>query len=177
MKIKLIWKSIFKIGFVTFIVIFAPLVAVAQVCGGTSMVGSTLQYIVRDAKGVAIDAAQKDLQVAKSDSRGGWAISNKDFIGSYEGKWNIKTPETITNLVGKVSVMKAASSPMCNFAAAQTLQLTLGGKTMRLIFLTPQLPQYQSVEFLVDSIPFQEGIFSIGLPTVPDGEPKFYEIG
>jgi tetratricopeptide (TPR) repeat protein len=150
----------------------------AQVCGGASMVSSTLQYIVRDAKGVAIDAAQKDLQVAKSDSsRGGWAISSKDFIGSYEGKWNIKTPETITNLVGKVSVIKASSSPMCNFAAAQTLQLTLGGKTMRLIFLTPHLPQYQSVEFLVDAIPFQEGIFSIELPTVPDGEPKFYEAG
>ena len=40
----------------------------AQVCSGTSMVSSTLQYIVREAKGVAIDAGQQDLQIAKSDS-------------------------------------------------------------------------------------------------------------
>ena len=160
------------------VLITAKTLVRAQVCGGTSMTSSTLQYIVRDAKGSAIDAAQKDLEVAKSDSaRGGWGFSDKDFIGKDEGKWNIKAPEAITSLVGRVGVIKASSSPMCNFAAAQSLELTLAGKKMRLIFLTPHLPQYQSVEFLVDSIPFEEGIYTINLPTVPDGEPKFYEAG
>jgi tetratricopeptide (TPR) repeat protein len=169
------FKRIIGSAFGVFLLAVAPQIARAQVCGGTSMIGSTLQYIVRDAKGTVIDASGKEVQVAKSDSPRGWVISSKDFIGSYKGEWNIKAPDNITGLVGKLSVVKATSSPMCNFAAAQTLQLTLGGKTMRLIFLTPQLPKYQSMEFLVDSIPFQDGAFAIDLPTVPDGEPKFYE--
>src|ERR1044071_2086060 len=170
--LKMISASLFAL----LLMVSLHLVAKAQVCGGASMVSSTLQYIARDAKGAAIDAASKDLVVAKSDSsRRDWTISGKDFIGNYKGEWSVKAPQPIIDLVGKVSVIKASSSPRCNFAAAQTLELTMNGKTMRLIFLTPHLPQYQSVEFLVDSIPFQEGMFSIDLPTVPDGVPKFYE--
>lgn len=162
------------IGIIGLVLFAAPPIARAQVCGGTSMVSSTLQYIARDAKGAPIDAAVKELQLAKSESTGGWAISGKDFIGNYKGEWSVKAPQPIIDLVGKVSVIKASSSPRCNFATAQSLAVTLGGKTMRLHFLVPNLPQYQSVEFLVDSIPFQEGAFAIDLPTVPDGEPKFY---
>jgi len=176
MTMKSILKASVAAAFSIALLAIGSQISHAQVCGGTSMTNSTLQYIVRDAKGAAIDAATKDLQLAKSDSpRGGFTVGAKDFIGKYEGKWSVNAPEAITSLVGRVSVVRSDSSPRCNFAAAQTLQLTLAGKTMRLLFLTPHLPEYQSVGFLVDSIPFQEGIFSIDLPTVPDGEPKFYE--
>jgi hypothetical protein len=143
-----------------------PQVAQAQICPG-----SHLTYIVRDARGVAIDAASKGLQYDPdngSQSRK-WQISPGDFIRS-----DLKqVPDSVKKLNGKTAGLETEG--MCIFKQPVRLQLTLKGKTMNLTFLIPKLSEYDSRDFLVDSLPFRQGTFEIELPVETPGErSRFY---
>jgi hypothetical protein len=64
---------------------------------------------------------------------------------------------------------------MCVFKQPVKLRLTLKGKTMNLIFRVPKLSEYDSRNFLVDSLPFREGTFEIELTVSgSDTRPRFY---
>lgn len=136
------------------LIVVAPQAVQAQTCPG-----SHLTYIVRDAHGVAIDAASKGLRY---DSDNGspnrkWRNGSRDFIRS-DG---MQVPDSVKKVNGKMAVLETEG--MCVFKQPVKLQLTLEGKTMNLTFLMPKLDEYDSRDFLVDSPPFRQGKFEIEL--------------
>lgn len=148
------------------VIVVAPQAVQAQICPG-----SHLTYIVRDPRGVAIDAASK---VLKFDPDNGspnrkWQISRGDLIRSDE----MQVPDGVKKLNGKMAAL--TTEGMCTFKQPVKLHLTFKGKTMNLGFLVPKLSEYDSRNFLVDSLPFREGTFEIELPvSESDTRSRFY---
>src|SRR3954471_7160194 len=142
-----------------------PKIARAQICPG-----SQLFYVVRDAKGAMIDAGHSDLKYEGDGSKqtyrhwGSEAI-NTDHLRSKE------VPADISKLNGKVALKNQA---MCNFKDDVKLSVTLAGKTMNLIFHVPKLSEYDSKDFVVDSLPFKAGNYEITLNMPPDTWVNFY---
>jgi hypothetical protein len=132
-----------------------------QICSG-----SQLSYVVRNEQGVAIDGARKDLTIGPGKVAGPSWTSNRDF------RYNDQTPKTISSLRGRIAVLE--TSGMCTFTESVKLQLALKGKRMSLTFLTPKLSEYDSRDFFVDSVPFQQGTFEIELKADPKGASLFY---
>ena len=140
----------------------------AQICAG-----SHLTYIVRDEKGKAIDAAQTDLHFNTDTETGSpystWRVTDKEFIrGS-----SMTVPAAVTRLNGTLTALETPA--MCIFRKPVKLHLTRKGQTMNLTFLMPELGQYQSRNFLVDSLPFKAGDYEIELAADPNGKPLFYQ--
>jgi hypothetical protein len=137
------------------LIVFAPQAAQGQICPG-----SHLTYIVRDARGVAIDAAGKDVRYDPDNGSKSymWLITHGDIIRSDR----MQAPDSVKQLNGKMAGLETEG--MCVFKQPVNLQLTFKGKTMDLTFLMPKLDEYDSRDFLVDSLPFQQGKFEIRLP-------------
>lgn len=135
------------------LIAMAPQTARGQICPG-----SHLTYIVRDARGVAIDAARKSLRYDPDNGSQNrkWQIS-RDFIRNDE----MRVPDSVKTLNGKMAALETEG--MCVFKKPVKLQVTLNGKTMNLTFLMPKLDEYDSKDFLVDSLPFRQGTFEIDL--------------
>jgi hypothetical protein len=132
----------------------APQTGQAQICPG-----SKLTYIVRDTRGGAIDAKSKDLQFNPESGAPNrkWRVSTNDFITSDQ----MQAPDSIKKLSGMMAPLE--TEEMCVFRLPVRLHLTLEGKTMNLTFLMPKLDEYDSRDFLVDSLPFRQGTFEIEL--------------
>ncbi len=138
----------------------------AQICAG-----SHLTYIVRDDQGKAIDASQTDLHFDTSTESGTtystWRVTGKEFV-----RQSVQVPEAISKLNGTLTAL--GTSGMCIFKQPVKLHLTWKGKAMNLTFLVPKLSQYDSRDFLVDSLPFNAGDYEIELAADPQGKPLFY---
>src|ERR1043166_8995664 len=116
------------IGLAAAVILIAPPATRAQICPG-----SQLFYVVRDAKGAIIDAGRNELKFAgdgSPESYSHWAVEalNAQRLRSKE------VPPEISQLDGKMTLKNQA---MCNFSSDVRLQLTLGGKTMNLLFHLP----------------------------------------
>lgn len=136
----------------------APQTARAQSCPGSELI-----YIVRDEKGAAIDVPRTDLRYQS-------IVKWKSATGFVSAQ--MRVPKTITALGEKLSAL--AISGMCSFREEPTLKLTLNGKSMNLTFHTHPLPGYGSTNYLIDSLPFQQGTFEIDVPNNADFAPQFY---
>src|SRR5262245_60097448 len=138
------------------------LCAQAQTCPG-----SHLTYIVRDDKGAPIDA-EKDVQfnVETGNPQSKWWVSDKQFIKYVSG-----VPGDINKLNGTVKALMA--STMCNFSKPVKLSLTWKDQVMNLTFVVPELSRNDSMDFLVDSVPFKAGDYEIELVS-PEGKWLFY---
>ena len=152
------------------VVSVSAFLAFSSYAQGQSCRGIGLTYIVRDQKGVAIDAASKRLGFDKDSGSpySAWGVATGDFARNE----NMKLPDSITNLRGKIATLN--SRGMCIFKQPLQLHLTLKGKTMNLTFLVPRLSEHDSRTFVVDSLPFQPGNFEIDLPADPDHSSRFY---
>ncbi len=131
------------------VIAFGPQIARAQICRGSNLI-----YIVRDAKGVAIDARREDLRYRLS---AGWSTSREDLMAG-----RTEAPPAVSDLSGKIVGLETFG--MCSFKGPVKLNLTFQGKSMNLTFLTAPLGGYNSAYYLVDSLPFQQGTFEIDLP-------------
>jgi hypothetical protein len=153
-------KLTITIAFAATLIGLAPQMTRAQICAGSHLI-----YVVRDVKGATIDAANKDLKFDSNNGDSGkWAISDWEYIRN-----NILTPKDIAKLRGKLAVL--GTEGMCIFKKPVNLQLSLKGKTMNLTFLVPRLGEHDSRDFIVDSLPFQEGSFEIELRANTDFYP------
>jgi len=112
----------------------------AQICAGSS-----LRYVVRDEKGKVIDPTGS----YETESR-----SNVD---------ELKDAQKVLKGVAGNSVRVVRASGMCNFREPVRMTVKLKGEVMNLIFLMPRFTEYESRSFLVDSLPFRTGYFSIDL--------------
>lgn len=142
------------------IVVSTPTVVRAQICPG-----SQLFYVVRDAKGVLIDAGRSDFKYEGDGSPQTyrhWGVEaiDADHLRSKE------VPAEIVKLNGKVLLKNQA---MCNFRNDVKLRVTLAGQTMNLVFHPPKLSDVDSKDFVVDSLPFKAGDYEITLsvPEIP----------
>jgi len=158
MKIDRTLKALITLSFLVVLINVTPQIARGQICRGSQLI-----YIVRDARGVAIDAARQDLQF--EDNK--WKVSDRSFI-----RVEKQVPKSISRLNGNIAALETFG--MCIFKAPVKLQLMLKGKTMNLMFLVPKLSEYDSRDFLVDSLPFKSGRFEIRLPANADHTSRFY---
>lgn len=149
------------------LIVIAPQAVRGQTCPG-----SKLTYIVRDAHGDAINAASKDLRYDPDNGSPNrkWRVSTGNFITTDQ----MQLPDGIIKLNGTVAPLETEA--MCNFKQPVKLHLTIEGKIMNLIFLMPKLGEYDSRDFLVDSLPFRQGTFEIELAvdTTSDTMSRFY---
>ena len=149
------------------LIVIAPQAVQGQICPG-----SKLTYIVRDTHGAAIDAASKDLQYDPDNGSPNrkWGVSARDVVATDR----MQVPDSVKKLNGKMALL--ATEGMCTFKQPVKLQLTFEGKTMNLTFLMPKLGEYDSRDFLVDSLPFRQGTFEIELAveTTSSTRSRFY---
>jgi hypothetical protein len=152
------------------LMVMAPQAVQGQICPG-----SKLTYIVRDTHGNAIDAASKDLQYDPDNGSANrkWRVSTRNFIPSDQ----MQVPDSVKKLNGTIAPLE--TEEMCVFKQPVKLHLTLEGKTMNLTFLMPKLDEYDSRDFLVDSLPFRQGTFEIKLEveTTSNTMSRFYPAG
>jgi hypothetical protein len=73
----------------------------------------------------------------------------------------MQVPDSVKKSNGMMAMLE--TEEMCNFKKPVKLHITLEGKTMNLTFLMPKLGEYDSRDFLVDSLPFRPGTFEIEL--------------
>ena len=117
-----------------------PLGARAQICPGSS-----LRYVVRDAKGKVIDPSG--------------VFERKRFAEIDE----LKDASKVIKVAGTEKIRVIEWRGMCNFREAVKESLNLKGKVMNVTFIMPRLSQYATRNFLVDSLPFRAGSYEIDL--------------
>jgi hypothetical protein len=145
-------KALTTVAFGVVLFATAPQIARAQICAG-----SYLNYIVRDAKGTIIDASRRDL---KFDGEGNqekyshWSAEKMYVNGSDKS-----LPSNLAKFDGNVLFNRG----MCIFKDDVRLRVIFAGKTMNLLFRMPSLSQYDSRNFVVDSLPFKAGAYEITL--------------
>ncbi len=147
--------------FLCCLVLLMAMGAYGQICPGSSLI-----YIVRDKKGVAIDAGGKDVTFnsAGTTRSNTWTVSDKDLIRGRK----VEMPDKVRQLNNKLTGLAAFG--MCNFKEPATLKVTIGGKTMELTFKFGPMGDVESTDYIVDSIPFKAGKYEITL----NHDPKFY---
>ncbi len=146
--IKALPKTLLVLLFLATGLFLLPPNASAQICAGSS-----LRYVVRDEQGKVIDPT-----------------------GIYEAKSELKIDElkdaqkVVKGVEGNTARVVRARG-MCNFREPVQMALKLNSKVMNLTFLMPRLGEYDSRSFLVDSIPFRAGTFSIDLAAAGETNP------
>jgi len=128
--------------------LYLPASASAQICAGSS-----LRYVVRDEAGKVIDPT------------GIYETPTRSAIDE------LKDAQKVLKGIAGNSVNVVHARGMCNFREPFQMVLKLKGKEMALSFLMPRFGEYESRSFLVDSIPFHEGKFSIDLAGEGDANP------
>lgn len=133
--------------------------AEAQTCPG-----SHVTYLVRDKKGKPIDAssAKVTFTAGTSGASKWWKVGPKEWGRSGA----IALPDAIKPLNGTLAGL--TTSQFCNFTEPAKLSVTIGGKTMHLTFNFPQMEEYASADFVVDSPKFKAGKYAITL-AMPTG--------
>jgi len=133
----------------------APQIARAQRCPN-----SLLTYIVRDERGQPIDGDTKELTLGPKEQA--WHVGSADFLnqGYFAKQMATRVSPAIAQLNGKVRPL--IKSKNCGFTEPIKLELELNEKKMKLIF-RPKALNDNSIDYLIDSPPFQEGIFDLDL--------------
>ena len=146
---------------------FAGTAAYAQICPG-----SHLYYIIRDKKGKPIDAAESALSFDKSTGSDytNWVFKEKPY--GYESYLEAGLTDKVKATFGKTQWLEAYK--LCNFAGPVKLTVTLNKKVMELTFNPPRLSEYQTANFLVDSLPFKSGKYSATLTLPENGYRGYY---
>jgi hypothetical protein len=150
---------------VTVASVSAPLTARAQICPG-----SNLFYVVRDARGAVIDAGGTDVRYEGDGSDKTYSHWGADALKADRLRSKSVAPD-IAKLDGKVTLKNQA---MCIFKEDLKLRITLAGKTMNLLFHVPRLSEYDSKDFVVDSLPFKTGDYEITLGVPPETWVNYY---
>jgi tetratricopeptide (TPR) repeat protein len=147
-----------------FILAVIGLVCLApQLARGQRCPDSLLTYIVRDERGNVIDADANGLTFRqKENDWPKWRVGSAEFLNrGYFAKEMIgRVPAAIGQLNGKLRVLELSKN--CGFTEKIDLELELKGKKMKLV-LRPQALNDHSIDYMLDSLPFQEGIFDIDL--------------
>ena len=153
--------------------LLGSLFALASPAKAQQCPSSDLTYIIRDANGRLFEEAFKSVGFTGSNRwmwRGLWESY------SFQGFATVMPPEL--QEVAKLLVPPHKASTLwtgsggCSFETAPTLNLTMAGKTMQLVFNT-SLKCCKVESFLVDGLPFQEGRFQITLTTSKQGHHSF----
>jgi len=132
----------------------------AQTCPG-----SHVNYIVRDEAGAVIENNWPDDLRFESDAAKGH--SYKWSTEKFKTRRATQVlPAEIANLDEKAWAV--STTGWCIFESDLDLRLTRKGKTMHLLFHVPRLGQYESRDFIVDSMKFQEGDYEIVLSLPKD---------
>lgn len=129
---------------------------------------SSLTYVVRDASGKLFYEAFKSVAFTGSaQGRAWWAWTPLSESYSFFGFAPVMPAELqaaakrdLQSATGANTLMTSSSG--CSFQTGATLNLTMAGKTMRLVF-NASLKCCNVDFFLVDGLPFQEGRFEITL--------------
>ncbi|CAN5330095.1 hypothetical protein BH10ACI3_BH10ACI3_14880 [soil metagenome] len=148
-------KTSIKLVFLFVLVICTVTGVNAQSCRG-----SYLTYLVRDAKGKILanpNSHGVTFAGGTSDASKKWRFSIKgEFVNAA-----LKLPTAIAAIAGDVTGM--TTSQFCNFPEPVTLKLTMNAKTMELTFKFPKFGEQESLDFVVDSLPFKSGKYQITL--------------
>lgn len=152
-------KRVPKLVFAVTIALFLAGAAFAQTCPG-----SYVTYLVRDKKGNPIDAASPKVVFTggASGASARWKVGPKEWARSGA----IALPDAVKPLNGTLAGL--TTSQFCNFTEPVTLGVTVGGKTMNLTFNFPEMNEYASADFVVDSLKFKPGKYAITL-AMPTG--------
>jgi tetratricopeptide (TPR) repeat protein len=159
-------KILIKVLFGAALVASAPQIARAQRCPD-----SLLTYIVRDERGQPIDADMRGLAFGPKEQA--WQVGSADFLnqGYFAKEMATRVSPAIAQLSRKVRPL--VKSKNCGFTEKIELELGFNGKKMKVV-LRPQALNDHSVDYLVDSPPFQEGIFDIDLTIDKDSRRAAY---
>ena len=165
-NISAIFRSSLKLALLSSLLAFSSFASYGQYCRG-----SALFYIVRDAKGKIINPARLDapafieedvIEISYAEAekpREGYWLAGETIKAARKDKFAGLDKET-----GSLFALYQHTGGACSFSKPITYKLTLGKKTMNLIFRFAA-PQNDAPEvFLVDSLPFQQGTFEIQLP-------------
>jgi hypothetical protein len=136
---KALLKPLILLLFTATALYFLPVNTNAQICAG-----SNLRYVVRDEMGKVIDPS------------GIYAPSGKGQIDELK-----EAQKVIKGAGNNARIIRI--SGMCNFREPVKVTLKYKGKIMALVFRMPKFGEYESRDFLVDSLPFRAGIFEIDL--------------
>lgn len=133
--------------------------------------GSELFYIVRDAKGKIINPTKLGLPAftEKNVIEISYAEAEKEREGYWVAGETIKEVRKqkfagLEKETGSLFALNEDTGGACSFSKPVIFKLTLGKKTMSLIFRFAA-PRNDAPEvYLVDSMSFQQGAFEIDLP-------------
>ena len=162
-------KSAAILGLLASLTVFAP-PAEAQQCPG-----SLLIYIVRDAKGAPVDAADSSLTFEWSAGTSPWARNQYANRGwAYDSFASLMPAELQKEVMGRIDPLSVGSMGIsgCVFTKAVTLSVTMANKKMNLVFNAASRC-CGSHSLRIDGLPFQEGRFEI-TPSVPDASPQHH---
>jgi tetratricopeptide (TPR) repeat protein len=140
----------------------------SQVVDAQRCPNSRLTLIVRDQQGQPLDAATTELTYGpKEQAWGPWSAGSADFLnqGYFAKQMVTRVPPAIAQLNGKLQPL--VKSKPCGFTEPVKLELAMKGKKMKLVF-RPDAPNDHAIDYMVDSPPFQEGIFDITLTLEKD---------
>ena len=158
-------RIIFGLAFAIAIITTAAPGSRAQTCPG-----SNLFYLVHDAKGAVISADRKDLKYQSEATKQPGSDWSAQAIDAQQLRSKTVPPE-VSRLNGKVALRKMT---FCNFQTDVKLSVTLGGRTMNLLFHMPKLPETVSTDFVVDAVRFRAGNYEITLDVLPDTWVNYY---
>jgi len=128
----------------------------AQIARAQRCPDSYLRYIVHDERGQPIGADGSGLTVGPKEE--GWRVGAANFLGGFAKDMASRVPPPIAQLNGHVRTLEKSKN--CGFINPIKLELELYGKKMKLVF-RPRPLSDNSIDYLIDSLPFQEGIFEI----------------
>ena len=134
------------------------LAADAQYCAG-----SHLTYFPRDAKGklLAADSPGLSFETVKDSGYSTFELTTDESVGWRIGK--LPVPASLQTFDRSHRVLMIGGDG-CGFHGPKVLKITMNGKTMELNFALPDMGRGSaSARFVVDSIPFAAGKFSIDL--------------
>jgi hypothetical protein len=157
-----------RLGVAPALCIVAALLTLAVPVHAQLCPGSHLYYVVRDAKGNAVDGTAKTFTAAGAGGVGRWSVAGRDYFG-FEPLVPAALLDALKNKVAPLWV-----SDYCNFKSAVTLRIAMSGEAQELTFHVPQLGVSESRSFLVDGPRFQVGQFEITMTVTAPGQYLFY---
>ena len=137
--------------------------------------GSELAYIVRDEKGKIINPATLDAPDFIEESVK--TVSYAEIEKKRDGYWRLgeavktaraKKQGDLDKETGNFNALHITAGGACSLSKTVTFKLTLGSRTMNLIFRFVPPKNDAGEVFIVDSLPFQQGTFEIELPEKSD---------
>ena len=144
--------------------------AFAQYCPSSQLI-----YIVRDENGKIINPAKLDAPdfIEENVMAIDYAEAEKDGqsywgVGEVVKKARAQKSNNRDKETGTLFTLHQFSGGACNFTEPVIYKLTLGDKTMNLVFRFAAPKNDYGENYLVDSLPFAQGTYEIDLPEKSD---------